>query len=233
MTPRACLVVALLLACMAGAADLPPAPTHYMGRRIAVTMHYTGAPWLMRPSRDREEGTRLMLAQLEARLQPGWSVCDLGCGNGFYTLPMARRVGDKGVVYAVDIQPQMIELLKERLTDEKLPQVKPIVNTAVDTGLPPDSCDLILLVDVYHEFSHPEPMLASIRKALKKTGVVALVEFRAEDDKVPIKPEHKMSKAQIRKEWEANGFQVAEEYDGLPWQHVVYLKRRDAEAESK
>ena len=229
------LVLGALLALAAFAAEpevqIPPAPTHYMGREIAVTMHYTGAPWLVRKSRDREEDTKQLLKQLAAHLKPGDSACDLGCGNGFYTIPMARMVGEKGKVYAVDIQPEMIDLLKEETDKAKMPPgiVVPIVNNAVDARLPAESCDLILLVDVYHEFSHPRQMLASMRSALKKTGRIALVEFRAEDPKVPIKPQHKMSKAQVKKEWEANGFQIAEQFDELPWQHLIYLKRGDAD----
>lgn len=217
------------------AVEIPPAPKHYMDREIAVTMHYTGAPWLVRKSRDRQEDTQQLLKQLAARLKPGDTACDLGCGNGFYTIPMARMVGEKGKIFAVDIQPEMIDLLKEEVAGAKLPMenVVSIVNNAIDAKLPPESCDLILLVDVYHEFSHPQQMLASIRSALKKTGRVALVEFRAEDPKVPIKPQHKMSKAQIKKEWEANGFSIAEQFDELPWQHLIYLEKPDSDSTAK
>lgn len=207
---------------------IPPAPTHYMGRQIATTMHFSGAPWLVRDARQREEDTRTLLRVLDEHIEPGQTACDLGCGNGFYTLPLARMVGDKGVVYAVDIQQQMIQMLERRLERQEIRNVRPIVNTAVTVGVPEGSCDLILLTDVYHEFSHPEQMLKAIRNALKPSGRVALVEFRAEDDRVPIKPLHKMSKAQIRREWEANGFKIVEQFDGLPWQHLLFLQRDDA-----
>jgi ubiquinone/menaquinone biosynthesis C-methylase UbiE len=186
-------------------------------------MHYLGAPWLTRESRDREEDCKTMLAALKVR--PGDVVCDLGCGNGFYTIQLARLVGEKGRVLAVDIQREMLELLKDRAAEEKIANIEPILGTVVDPKLPPGSVDLVLLVDVYHEFSHPEQMLATIRRSLKPKGRVALVEFRAEDPNVPIKPLHKMSKAQILKEFPPNGFKLVEEFDKLPWQHLMFFER--------
>lgn len=209
---------------------LPPAPTHYRGRLIAQTMHYLGAEWLTREERSREEDTELLLANLGVK--PGQTVCDLGCGNGFYTLPLAGLVGPEGTVYAVDIQAEMLRLLEDRAGRERLTNVRLIHGTPLDPRLPPDSCDLILLVDVYHEFSHPEPMLRAIRAALKPGGRVALVEFRAEDPEVPIKPEHKMSKAQILREFEPNGFRLVAQFDRLPWQHLMFLERDTEEVQS-
>jgi ubiquinone/menaquinone biosynthesis C-methylase UbiE len=209
-----------------------PAPTHsYMGREIAQTMHYLGAPWLTRESRDREEDCNTLLAAL--KIAPGATVCDMGCGNGFYTLRIAKLVGDHGTVVAVDIQREMLELLKERAAAEKVSNIRPVLGTVVDPKLPESSMDLVLLVDVYHEFSHPAQMLAAIRKSLKPTGRVALVEFRAEDPDVPIKPLHKMSKAQIMKEFPANGFKLVEEFDKLPWQHLMFFQRDGAWKETR
>ena len=200
----------------------PARPTHYLGRPIAATMHYEGAPWLVRESRQREEDCQRLLTEL--RLRPGQAVCDLGCGNGFYTLELARRVGPRGKVYAVDIQPEMLELLRKRMAAARLSNVVPVLGTETDPKLPAASFDLVLLVDVYHEFSHPEAMLAAIRRALRPGGQVALAEFRAEDPHVPIQPVHKMSKAQILKEFTANRFRLVRQFDGLPWQHLMFFE---------
>lgn len=207
---------------------IPPALTHYKGREIAQTMHFEGAPWLVRESRNREEDCEKMLKALGVK--PGQTVCDMGCGNGFYTLPLAKFVGPKGKVFAVDIQPEMLTLLRERAGAAQIKNIKPLLGTLVDPKLPEREIDLILLVDVYHEFSHPEQMLAAMRKSLKPGGRVALVEFRLEDPNVPIKLLHKMSKQQILKEFPANGYKLVEQYDELPWQHLMFFERDDAPA---
>jgi ubiquinone/menaquinone biosynthesis C-methylase UbiE len=198
----------------------------YKGRVIAQTMDYTGAPWLTRESREREEDCKMLLAAL--KIKPGDTVCDLGCGNGFYSLKLAKLVGEHGHVIAVDIQPQMLELLKERAAAAKISNIEPVLGTTIDPKLPTGKVDLVLLVDVYHEFDHPVQMLAAIRKSLKPTGRVALAEFRAEDPKVPIKPLHKMSKAQIMKEFPPNGFKLVEQFEDLPWQHLMFFQRDDS-----
>ena len=200
---------------------IPPAATHHCGREIAQTMHFTGAPWLVRESRQREEDCRLMLDALDVR--PGQTICDMGCGNGFYTLELARRVGPKGLVYAVDIQPEMLRMLAEAAGREGLTNIRPVLGTAIDPRLPAAAIDLCLCVDVYHEFSHPDAMLARVRESLADGGRLALVEFRGEDPAVPIKPLHKMTKAQIRSELQPAGFRVVGEFDRLPWQHLVFL----------
>lgn len=207
-------------------AEIPPALTEYKGRTIAQTMHYEGAPWLVRESREREEECSTLLKGLE--LQPGQTVCDLGCGNGFYSLKMAPQVAPNGKILAVDIQPEMLRLLKARAAEEKLENIELILGTVVDPKLPDASVDLLLLVDVYHEFSHPEQMLAAMRKSLKPQGRIALVEYRLEDPNVPIKLLHKMSKKQIMKEYRANGFKLVGQFDGLPWQHVMFFARDDS-----
>ncbi len=206
-------------------AAAPPPLTEYQGRVIARTMHWTGAEWLMRRVRDEEEGPAQMREQLH--IKPGMTVCDMGCGNGYHTLPLAQLVGENGKVYAVDVQPQMIEMLKQNIASKGLKNIVPINSSYHDPKLPPDTCDMILLVDVYHEFSHPVQMLAGMRAALKPDGQLVLVEFRAEDKTVPIKPEHKMSKAQINKEMTANGFKLVREYDGLPWQHLMFFGKAE------
>jgi cyclopropane fatty-acyl-phospholipid synthase-like methyltransferase len=200
-------------------AAIPPAPETYMGRRIATTMHYTGAPWLTRESREREEDTRLLLETL--KVEPGTTICDMGCGNGFYTLQLARLTGEEGTVYAVDIQPEMLDLLRERAGEAGIENIEPTLGTVVDPKLPAGSIDLILCVDVYHEMSHPEQMLAAMRTALEPDGRLVLVEFRAEDPDVPIKPLHKMSKEQVLEELVANGFRQTDDFEGLPMQHMM------------
>ncbi|MCA9190364.1 MAG: methyltransferase domain-containing protein [Planctomycetales bacterium] len=203
--------------------SIPPALTEYMGRQIAQTMSFHGAPWLIRDDRELEEKSSLALRQLQ--LEPGMRVCDLGCGNGYWSLMMSRMVGDNGRVLAVDIQPEMLHLLQLRCEESNITNIDAIEGTLVDPRLPGGSLDLILLVDVYHEFSHPEQMLSKMRRALKDTGVVALLEYREEDPRVPIKPLHKMSKRQILREYRANGFKLAREFDELPWQHLMFFQR--------
>jgi ubiquinone/menaquinone biosynthesis C-methylase UbiE len=205
---------------------LPPPLTHYMGREIAQTMHFTGAPWLTRESRNREEEPAKLMKALH--LKPGMTVCDLGCGNGFYTLKMASEVGPTGKVLAVEIQQEMLDMLEKRAAKAAVKNVQSILGTVIDPKLPDNAVDLILVVDVYHEMDHPVEMLAALRKSLSKSGRLVLVEFRAEDPDVPIKPLHKMSKAQINKELPANGFKLVEQYDDLPWQHVMFFERDDA-----
>lgn len=226
MTPRirgltACLWLVL------GGWGLPPGigeepATHYMGRLIARTMHWSGADWLVRTEREREESTEEMLSQLPIR--PGAAVCDLGCGNGYHTLALAEQVGPTGIVYAVDIQTEMLDALQERAAAQGLDRIRTVLGSATNPHLPDAALDLVLMVDVYHEFSHPSEMLAAIRNSLKPDGALVLVEFRAEDDSVPIKPEHKMSKPQILKELTANGFLLVRDYNQLPWQHMLFFQ---------
>jgi cyclopropane fatty-acyl-phospholipid synthase-like methyltransferase len=207
-----------------GSPALPPPLTAYQGREIATTMHYSGAPWLIRDNREQQERCSLLLTNLGIKV--GMTVCDMGCGNGFYTLKLARMVGPRGRVLAVDVQPEMLDLLRRRAADAKLGNIEPILGQPHDPHLPKGAVDMILLVDVYHEFSHPEHMLRALREALAPHGVVALVEFRAEDPKVPIQPLHKMSKEQILKEFPPNGFQLRREFAGLPWQHLLFFSKR-------
>jgi len=145
---------------------------------------------------------------------------------------MARVVGESGRVLAIDIQPEMLQKLKYRALQEEIGNVEPILGAVDDPKLPAREVDLVMMVDVYHEFSHPESMLWSIRRSLKPTGVVALLEYREEDPRVPIKPRHKMSKPQIMKEYAANGFKLVREYNELPWQHLMFFARDDSPLEA-
>jgi 2-polyprenyl-3-methyl-5-hydroxy-6-metoxy-1,4-benzoquinol methylase len=198
----------------------------YMGRTIAPPMSYSGADWLTRESRDAEENPRQLLKALE--LKPGQTVCDFGCGNGFYTLQMASLVGPRGLVYAVDIQSEMLKLLAERAGPRGLANVRTVLATADDPGLGTRRFDIILMVDVYHELADPAAVLKAARASLKPRGRIALAEFRQEDPAVPILPLHKMSIAQVMRELPANGLKLVGQHDGLPWQHLLFFARDDS-----
>ena len=201
----------------------PSALQFYKGRRIAQTMHYEGAPWLIRENRENEERCSLMLANMD--LKTGMTVCDMGCGNGFYSLNMAKMIGPEGIVLDVDIQPQMLYLMRQRMNKAGIDNIAPILGSFHNPHLPRNTIDVILMVDVYHEFSHPEHMLRAMRNSLKDDGKIILLEYREEDPKVPIKPLHKMSKKQIMVEYKANGFKLAKEYEKLPWQHMMFFEK--------
>jgi ubiquinone/menaquinone biosynthesis C-methylase UbiE len=228
-------VLILGLSCLSLAAQepaskqekIPPGVKVYKGRQVAQTMHYLGAEWLTRDSREQEERCSLMLTNLGAKR--GMTICDMGCGNGFYSVQLAKMVGPQGKILAVDIQPEMLKLLKERAEKESVANIEPILGTLIDPKLPEGKVDLILCVDVYHEFSHPEHMLKAMRKSLAPKGLLVLVEFRAEDKNVPIKPEHKMTKRQILKELPPMGYKLAKEFDKLPWQHMMFFERDEDE----
>ncbi len=196
-------------------------PKVYMGRQIAYTMHSAGAKWLIRKEREKEESTQEMIKALQ--LKEGMTVADVGCGNGYHSLLMAKIIGDKGKVLCVDIQQKMLDLLKERAKKKNIKNYELIKGKYTDPMLPKGKVDLVLLVDAYHEFTDPENMLRKMRESLSENGVIALVEFRSEDKKVPIKEDHKMSKAQIEKELTANGFKLVRSYDKLPWQHLMFF----------
>ncbi len=199
----------------------------YLDRVVAQPMSHLGASWLVRPEREAEENVAKALRQLE--LRPGMVVCDLGCGNGYWTVRLARGVGPSGRVLAVDIQPEMLTELRSRMGRARIEHVEPILGKVDDPMLPEDSrIDLVLLVDVYHEFSHPQSMLWAIRRGLADEGVIALLEYREEDPNVPIKPLHKMSKRQIVREFTANGLKLVREYNDLPWQHLMFFARDDS-----
>jgi ubiquinone/menaquinone biosynthesis C-methylase UbiE len=214
------------------AEDAGPAPlTTYMGRTIAQTMHWSGAGWLIRHEREREESAMLMREKLE--LKPGMDVCDMGSGNGYHALPMAKAIAPGGKVYCVEIQQEMLDMLQKRAQAQGVNNLVSVLGLPWDPKLPENSCDLILMVDVYHEFSNPAEMLAGMRKALKPGGRIVQLEYRSEDEEVPIKPEHKMSKEQVKKELTANGFKLVKEFEGLPWQHMMWFEKADLPAAAK
>ncbi|MGE3513031.1 MAG: class I SAM-dependent methyltransferase [Vicinamibacterales bacterium] len=193
------------------------------GRRYAGVMGYQGADWLDREERDIEEAPDKALAALD--LKPGMTVADIGAGSGYMTVRLARLVGPEGKVYAADIQPQMIELLTKRLDREKVTNVIPVLGAIDDPRLPAESIDLMLLVDVYHEFSEPVKMLNGMRTALKPGGRLVLLEYRKEDPTVPIRFEHKMTVAEAKMEIEAAGFTLSKVDGRLPRQHILIFTK--------
>jgi len=204
---------------------IPPGSGIYMGREIAQTMHWLGADWLIRATREDEEHTSRFLDALS--VEEGQTICDLGCGNGYHSLELAKRVGEEGLVIGVDIQPEMLDRLEWRAEEQEITNIELLIGEYDDPRLEDESCDLILMADVYHELSHPAEVLGHLRRALKPGGRVAALEFRGEDPAVPIKPKHKMTKAQVIAEFTANGFELVEEYDELPWQHLLFFGRKE------
>jgi precorrin-6B methylase 2 len=196
------------------------------GRVIAPVMGLAGAEWLDRPEREAEEATSLAVKALD--IQPGQVVADLGAGSGYYTVRLARAVGPKGKVYATDIQPGMLDLLRRNVERAGLSNVEPVLGRAGDPMLPAGALDLALMVDVYHELDEPQAFLRRLRAAIKPGGRLVLLEYRKEDPRIPIQEVHKMSTAEVRQELEAEGFRLAAILDDLPWQHIFVLKRSDA-----
>ena len=198
-------------------------PGTYMGRPIADVMGFQGADWLFRDEREAEEQPEQMLDAL--KIQPGATVADVGAGAGYTSLRLAKRVGPRGTVLATDVQPQMLAMLRDNAKAAGVKNIKPVRATQTDVNLPEGSVDLALMVDVYHEASDPEALLAGLRKALKPGGRLVLVEFRGEDPQVPIKPEHKMTLAQVRRELEPQNFLYVESLEFLPWQHIIVFEK--------
>ncbi|RZJ77892.1 MAG: class I SAM-dependent methyltransferase [Flavobacterium sp.] len=196
----------------------------YMGREIAHVMSFEGVDWLERNSRTQEENTSLALASLP--LKSNSVVADVGAGSGFYTFRVAQRI-PKGKVYAVEIQDDAIDYLKRKATDERLTNVEVIKGTEKSPNLAPNTIDLAFMVDVYHELQHPEAYLAALSKALKPNGQLLLLEYKEEDPTVAIKPEHKMSVKQAKKELAANGFKLVKNGTFLPLQHFLLFEKTD------
>jgi SAM-dependent methyltransferase len=195
----------------------------YMGREIAQVMGHLGAGWLERPEREKEEEPKLLLAAL--KVKPGDMVADVGAGTGYFTFPLARLVGPQGKVYAVDIQKEMLAFINQRKKATRLENVEAILGTITDPKLPAATLDLILLVDVYHEFDHPFEMTQAMVKALKPGGRLVFVEYRGEDDWVPIKPLHKMTERQVLKEMAIHPLKHLETNPVLPRQHIIIFTK--------
>jgi SAM-dependent methyltransferase len=193
------------------------------GRVIARVMGYEGAAWLERPEREREEEPSKAITALG--IKPGQVVADVGAGSGYYTVRLAQQVGTSGKVFAVDIQPEMLTLLRQRVARERLTQVEVSQAIETDPRLPQNQLDLILMVDVYHELARPQEVLRQLRTALKPDGRLVLIEFRKESAWVPIREEHKMSVTEARMELEAEGYRFDRVIDVLPWQHILVFGR--------
>ena len=194
----------------------------YMGRQIAQVMSHFGIDWLERQERDQEENTTQLLKNLA--VQPGTVIADIGAGSGYHSTLLSKMVGN-GKVYAVDVEPEMIAYLNERIKREGKKNIIPVLSTEKAVSLPANSMDMMLLVDVYHEFSFPYEMARSMLDALKPGGKLVLVEFRAEDWNVPIKAIHKMSQQQAVKEFKAAGFSFEKNISNLPWQHCLIFRK--------
>ncbi len=190
----------------------------YKGREIAHVMGFQGMEWLERPEREKEENVSLLINNIN--IQPEDDIADIGAGSGYHVFKMAP-IAKEGTVYAVDIQPEMLQAIEIKRKALDLKNIELIQGAEKTTNLPANSVDKILMVDVYHEFSFPVEMLASMKNALRKDGKIYLIEYRLEDSNIPIKTIHKMSEKQAVKEFEANGFVLHENISNLPWQHCM------------
>jgi SAM-dependent methyltransferase len=216
---KAVCVSLLLFGCIAWGQGVHPVT----GRQCAGVMGSGGAGWLVRPEREAEEHPD---AALDALTVPrGAIVADIGAGAGYMTWRLADRVALGGKVYAVDIQQAMLDLLRKNLEQRHITNVEPVLGATDDPRLPRGVIDLVLMVDVYHEFSDPQQMLHHIRESLKPNGRMVLLEYRAEDPKVPIRPEHKMTVEQVRAEIEPEGFRLDRVLETLPRQHILIFRK--------
>ena len=196
----------------------------FMGREIAQVMGHFGAAWLERPERVDEERPDIVVAGLQ--LKPGDVVADIGAGTGYFSIRIAKA-NPQGRVLAVDIQPEMIQLLKSQMAKAGVANIESILSTTADPRLPAGAVDKVLMVDAYHEFDEPQAMMEGIVRGLKPDGEVVFVEYRGEDDAVPILPHHKLTVAQLSKEMASFGLTLKRKVDGLPWQHMLVYSRRN------
>lgn len=195
----------------------------YMGREIAWYMSHEAAPWLDRPERYQEEAPQLLLEALN--LKNGMVVADIGAGSGYLSFPMARKVAPKGKVIAEEIQPEMLAIIEQKSRQNKITNVERLLGTTEDPKLKPESVDLAIMVDVYHEFDKPYEMMSNILKGIKKGGQVVFVEYRKEDPRVPIKELHKMSEAQVKKEMAVFPVRWTKTSKVLPRQHIIFFEK--------
>jgi ubiquinone/menaquinone biosynthesis C-methylase UbiE len=196
-----------------------------MGREIAHVMGHQAAGWLERPEREQEERTDLLLDALN--LKPGENVADIGCGTGYFAERMARKIEPGGVVYGVDIQQEMLDLMQRKMRLKQIKNVKSVLGAEADPKLDPESCDLMIMIDVYHEFEFPYEMIRKMIAGLKKGGRIVFVEYRAEDPNVPIKEVHKMSEAQVKKEMAIHPeMEFVQTRRELPQQHIIIFRKK-------
>jgi FkbM family methyltransferase len=194
----------------------------YQGREISRVMGHQGADWLERPERIQQEQPDQVVANMG--LEPDHVVADIGAGTGYFSFRIARQVPE-GKVLAVDIQPEMLTLLEQRQAAEGVSNIEGVLGQIDDPNLPPNSIDAAIMVDAYHEFSHPYEMIRGIYQALRPGGRVFLLEYRAEDPRVPIRPLHKMTEEQVVKEMLVFNLEWTETLDFLPWQHMMIFTK--------
>jgi len=218
MTRRSCLLALGAASLLFGQGEHP-----VTGRQIAGVMGVQGADWLNRPEREKEENPEGALDALA--LKPGMIVADVGAGTGYMSLRMAKRVGPTGKVYSNDLQPEMLRRLRANAAKAGFTNIETVQGEEADPKLPAGQMDLVLLVDVYHEFSKPREMIDKIRESLKPTGRLVLLEYRKEDPKVPIREEHKMTVAEVKAELEPQGFVMSQVIETLPRQHILILTK--------
>jgi len=221
ITRRYCWLALAATSLLAGQGEHP-----VTGRQIAGVMGVQGADWLNRPEREKEENPEGALDALD--LRPGMVVADVGAGTGYMSLRLAKRVGPKGLVYANDLQPEMLRRLRANAAKAGLTNIETVQGEEGDPKLPVGRMDLVLLVDVYHEFSKPREMIDKIRESLKPDGRLVLLEYRKEDPKVPIREEHKMTVAEVKAELEPQGLVLSKVIETLPRQHILILTRTRA-----
>jgi ubiquinone/menaquinone biosynthesis C-methylase UbiE len=221
MTRRSCLLALGAASLLFGQGEHP-----VTGRQIAGVMGVQGADWLNRPEREKEENPEGALDALA--LKPGMVVADVGAGTGYMSLRMAKRVGPTGKVYSNDLQPEMLRRLRENAAKAGITNIETVQGEEADPKLPAGRMDLVLLVDVYHEFSKPREMIDKIRESLKPTGRLVLLEYRKEDPKVPIREEHKMTVAEVKAELEPQGLVLSQVIETLPRQHILILTKAAA-----
>jgi ubiquinone/menaquinone biosynthesis C-methylase UbiE len=242
----ACFLIALSLCTLALHAEPPPARERYktgtpsdpggsgkfyMGREISQVMGHQGAGWLERPERVKEEQPSKLLKMLEVK--SGMIVADIGAGSGYHSFRLAKAVGAKGKVLAVDIQKEMLDIIRKRMKTNKVKNIEAILGTETDPKLPAGEVDLILMVDVYHEFTYPYEMMQALAKALKPGGRMVFVEFRREDENVPILLAHRMTVKQVLAEMAPHPLKHAKTIESLPWQHVIIFEKKSDKKDDK
>ncbi|WGK64863.1 class I SAM-dependent methyltransferase [Croceiramulus getboli] len=194
----------------------------YQGRQIARVMGYQGMSWLERPEREEEEKTSRLLENMNIQVDD--TLADIGAGSGYHVFKMAPKASE-GLIYAVDIQEEMLQAMRSKKQELGISNVRLIQGGEQSVNLPLNAVDKVLMVDVYHEFSHPAELLQSIKEALRADGRIYLIEYRGEDPSIPIKPIHKMTEKQAVKEFQAAGFKLQQNIDNLPWQHcMIFVK---------
>jgi ubiquinone/menaquinone biosynthesis C-methylase UbiE len=203
----------------------------YQGREIAQVMGHQAAGWLDRPEREKEENPAKLMEALAVK--PGQSVADIGAGTGYHTFRLSDKVGPKGKVYAVEIQQEMLDIIAKRMKERDVKNIELVLGKEDDPKLPADTLDMIMMVDVYHEFNYPWEMTTAMVKALKPGGRLVFVEFRLEDPKVPIKLVHKMTEKQVLKEMEVQPLRHVKTIETLPWQHIIIFEKAEPGKEEK